>query len=131
MKRAICILTMGLLLAPACGTNQNAGTAQENRDAEAAREQRRIYQEKAEEKLREIDRQIDRLGEKMKSGSEKDRTEMEPQMADLQRRREIAREKLERFRTSSREAWHDMEAGLNAAMDDLEAALKRADSHFN
>ena len=131
MKTLICFISLSLLLVwPACNASMNDHHPQDSREAERARQERGVYRDRAEAKLRELDRQIDALKERLSRSTEKQRRDLDPQLAELERRREFAHQKLEKLETSSQEAWVDMKAGIDAAMDDLEAACKRADSHF-
>jgi uncharacterized protein involved in exopolysaccharide biosynthesis len=131
VKTLICIMSLSLLLMwPACNASLNDDHPQDRRDAERARQERQVYRDRAAAKLRELDRQIDALRERLARGTERQRRDLDPQLAEMERKREFAHQKLEKFETSSQEAWVDMKAGIDAAMDDLEAAYKRADSHF-
>ena len=89
-----------------------------------------MYQDKAEAKLRDLDQQIDTLETKIGKENKVERKQLDQQMAELERKRDIAHQKLERLETSSQEAWGDMKSGIDAAMDDLEAAYQQAASHF-
>lgn len=129
MKKLICVMAMSLLLWPACNADLNRASQNENHDAETARQQRLIYQAKIEAKLRYLDREIDELKTEMEQ-SRVDRNQYDQRMAELERKRKLAHEKLERLKTSSQEAWVDMKAGIDAAMDDLESAYQKAASHF-
>ena len=131
MKTLLCIMSLFLLLVwPGCNASLNDNHPQDSREAERARHERQVYRDRAEAKLRELERQIDALRERLSRSTEKQRRDLDPQLAELERRREFAHQKLEKFETSSQEAWVDMKAGIDAAMDDLEAAYRRADSHF-
>jgi sulfite reductase alpha subunit-like flavoprotein len=88
------------------------------------------YQQEAEAKLKELDREIDGLKTKAATQSEEAKKQFAKQMKELDRKREIARRKLDMFEESSEEAWQDMKPGINRAMKDLEAAYQRAASHF-
>lgn len=131
MKTLACIMSLSLLLVwPACNTARNDNHPQDSREAERARHERQVYRDRAEAKLRELDAQIDFLRERLSRSTERQRRDLDPQLDELERRRKFAHQKLEKFETSSQEAWVDMKAGIDAAIDDLEAACKRADSHF-
>jgi hypothetical protein len=131
MKIILCLAVVSsLLLWPACNVEVNSPHPSANNDEESARRERQMYRDRAQTKRRELDRQIDALRERIRNGTKEQRRELERQMPDLDQRREIARQKLERLETSSQEAWADMKSGIDAAMDDLEAACKRANSHF-
>jgi multidrug resistance efflux pump len=129
MKMLICVAAMSLLLWPACNADLNRASQNENSNAETARQQRLVYQTKIEAKLHYLDREIDELKTEMKQ-SKLDRNQYDQRMAELERKRELAHEKLEKLQRSSQEAWVDMRAGIDAAMDDLESAYQKAAHHF-
>ena len=126
MKRLVCILAMSLVLCPACNTEQNGAKADENTVEETARQEQLMYQNRVEANLRDLDRRIDALKEKIANKSKAERRQLAPQMAELERKREVAHQKLDKLKSSSQEAWGDMKVGINAAMIDLESAYEKA-----
>ena len=131
MKRLVYIMATALLLWPACSAEQKTASQNENKEAEAARHERLLYQAKIEAKLRDLDREIGTLKTKIGNQNKVARKQLEQQMAELARKREAAQKEFERLKNSSQEAWRDMQAGIDAAMEDLETAYNRAASHFN
>jgi DNA repair exonuclease SbcCD ATPase subunit len=123
-------MAMSLLLCPACSTEQNRAGQDENNAAETARQEKQIYQDRAEAKLRDLDQQIDTLEAKMKKETKVERKQLDPQIAELERKRDVAHQKLEKLKTSSQEAARDMMAGIDAALEDLKTAYERAASDF-
>jgi hypothetical protein len=139
MKRLACVLALSLLLFPACGTEQNTASQNENKDTDSSRQQRQMYQDQVEAKLRELDHEIDALTQKIENESHGDstkarqeeyRAKAQQQVAELNRKREAARRELDRLKSSSQDAWQDMKVGINAAMQDLKAAYDRAAAQF-
>jgi TolA-binding protein len=130
MKRLIYLMAVALLLWPACSAGNKPSGQNEDKEAAAARQQRQMYQEKIQAKLRELDAEIDTLETKMEKQKQLNRKTLEPQIAELNRKRESARQEAERLNNSSAEAWRDMKEGIDAAMDDLESACKQAASKF-
>lgn len=129
MKKLIGVVAVALLMWPACSNNLNRASQNENNDAETARQQRLAYQAKIEVKLRDLDREVDQLKSKAEQ-NKADGKQLDQRMAELERKREIAHQKLERLRTSSQEAWADMKVGIDAAMQDLESAYDKAAADF-
>jgi len=123
-------MAVALLMWPACSAENRPTGRNDDHKAEAARQERQAYQDKIQAKLRDLDAEIDALTAKMESQSKGDREKLKPQMAELQRKREAARQELVKLNNSSAKAWRDMKAGIDAAMDDLEAACKQAASRF-
>ena len=130
MKRLICVMAMSLMLWPACSTEQNRAGQNVNNAAETARQEKQMYQDKIEAKLRDLDQQIDALKVKIGKQNRVDRKQLQQQMAELDRKRVAAHQELEKLKNSSEEAWQDMKAGIEAAIGDLETAYERAASHF-
>jgi predicted RNase H-like nuclease (RuvC/YqgF family) len=128
MNRIACVLVMSLLLWPACNTQQNAASETQQRLDVA--KQKEMYQERVEENLRKLDREIDALKAKMRNESKVDGKALDREMAELEQKREAAHQKFERLKDSSQAAWQDMRAGIDAAMDDLSAAYEKASSHI-
>jgi TolA-binding protein len=123
-------MALSWLLWPACSTEQNRASQDENRGAEAAKQERQMYQDKIEAKLRDLDQQIETLKTKMGKLDKADRRQFEKQMAELDRKRAAAHEEFEKLKNPSQEAWQDLKAGIDAAINDLEAAYRQAASHF-
>ena len=130
IKFLFCILAVSGLVWPACSNDRLTMARNDRGDTETATQQREIYREKAEAKLRELDRQIDALETQTQKKTEAERQQYAPQLAELNRKRQIAHEKLDKLKTSSQEAWEDMKVGINAALDNLDTASKQAVSHF-
>jgi len=139
MRKLACILAMSLMLWPACTTEQNKASQNENKETESARQQRRVYQAQIEAKLRELDHEIDALTKKLENANSEDRasarqqeyrSKAEQQMAELDRKRDAARRQLDKMKDSGPVAWQDMKGGIDAAMQNLQAAYDRAASKF-
>jgi len=130
MKWLTYSVILAILLSPACSTGQKAPAPNESHEAEAAKRERQQYQEKIEAKLRELDQEIDALKAKTAKQGKAAGKQLNQQMAELDQKREVAHQELEKLKNSSQEAWQDMKAGIDAAMDDLGTAYKRAASHF-
>jgi TolA-binding protein len=130
MKRLVCVLAMSLLLWPACSTGQNRASQDVDNAAETARQEKQMYQDRVEANLRDLDRQIGALKAKIAKENEVERRHLDQQMAELERKREVAHQKLEKLETSSQEAWGDMKTGIDAAMEDLQSAYERAAADF-
>jgi TolA-binding protein len=130
MKRLIYLMAVALLLWPACSAENKPSGQNRDKEAAAVRQQRQMYQDKIQAKLRELDAEIDTLEAKMEEQKKLNRKKLEPQIAELDRKRESARQELEKLNNSSAEAWRDVKGGIDAAMDDLETACKQAASKF-
>lgn len=130
MKRLACLMAMALLFCPACSLEQNRASQNDHSAAESAKQKREMYQDEIEAKLRDLDQEIGALKTRLETDNKVDRKEADRQMAELERKRDIAHQKLEKLKTSSQEAWGDMKGGIEAAMQNLETAYKQAAAHF-
>ena len=130
MKRLVCIVSTALLLWPACSAEQKTASQKEHKEAEAARHERQMYQDRIEKELRDLDQEIDTLKTKIGSQNRVDGKQLIQPMAELNRKREAAQKEFENLKNSSQEAWRDMKTGIDAAMADLETAYEQASSHF-
>jgi len=130
MKRLVYVLAMFLWLWPACSGQQKSASLNENKEAEAARQEKQMYQDKIEAKLRDLDQRIAALKVKVEKEKKVDRKEIDQELEELDRKRAILRQELEKLKSSTELASQDMKAGIDAAMEDLEAAYERAAAHF-
>jgi chromosome segregation ATPase len=94
------------------------------------RQEKQIYLNRVDSNLHDLDRQIDDLQVRITKTSKVERKQLNQQMAELERKRAIAHEKLEKLKSSSEEAFGDMKVGFNAAMDNLQAAYEKAAADF-
>jgi TolA-binding protein len=123
-------LMLAMLCCPACSNVQNAQGPDESQKNEAAKQDRQQYQDQVEAKLRELDREIDELKAKAEKHGKEAQKQYDQQRPELERKRKAAQQEFEKLKNSSREAWQDMKAGIDAAMDNLESAYDKAASHF-
>jgi peptidoglycan hydrolase CwlO-like protein len=130
MKKLSLILAISLLMCAPCRSQEKASTPNNNAKGEGTIQEKDQYQREIEAKLRELDQEIDGLKTQAANQSDQARKQFDKQMAELDRKREIARRKLNKFENSSEAAWRDMKPGINSAMKDLEAAYQRAAAHF-
>ncbi|HLY60575.1 MAG TPA: hypothetical protein VKV95_07385 [Terriglobia bacterium] len=122
------LATFVSIISAAANAKQAAARPKER--TENGTSERQQYQDKIEEKLRELDHEIADLKERSAKEGRNAGKEIDQQMPELERRYQIARQKFEKFRDSSGGAWQDMKAGIDAAMKDLEAAYDRASTHY-
>jgi len=130
MKRLICITAMSLLLWPIYGAASSGASQADNSQTVTAQQKREAYQTKMAQNLNALDQQIGALKVKIGKLGKTDHPQFDQQMAELERKREVARERLEKLKASSQGAWVEMKAGIDEAMDDLQRAYQRASAHF-
>ena len=131
MKNLVTLLAIVLLMGTPCRSQEKASAPNSSTKVEGTDQQKNQYQQKMEEKLRDLDKEVDELEAKAAEQSEQAKKQYARQMTELDRKRKAARRKLDKFENSSEAAWRDMKPGIDAAMKDLETAYKRAASHFN
>jgi hypothetical protein len=130
MNRLSLLLALVVLTWIPCCSQETPSTQQKNGEHATASQQRDAYQAKAEARLRELRRQIDALNAKASKQSGEARKEFDRQIAGLDRQRASVQQQLEKLKTTSQQAWHDMRPNLDAAMKNLEAAYQRAAADF-
>jgi TolA-binding protein len=130
MKRLVCVIGMALMFWPGCSTEQRAANQNESKQAEAAKQERQMYQDKIEARLRELDQEIDALKKDIGTKSKADRKQLDRETADLERKREAAHQQLKELQDSGQAAWGDVKVGIDAALRDLETAYHQAASRF-
>lgn len=120
-----------ILLGPVASMKQNTPAPRVAEKPETTQQEHRQFQDKANAKLRELDREIAALKIKASHEGREAKKEYDRQLPELEKKRAVAEKKFEELKNSSQEAWVDMKDGMNAALGDLETAYKRAASHFN
>ncbi|MGO8814065.1 MAG: hypothetical protein ACLQVG_05270 [Terriglobia bacterium] len=131
MKKFVCLLAMTpLFFSLGCSVQQDRASQNDNNAMESARQKREMYQDQLAEKLRDLDQEISALKTRIENDNKGDRKQLDREMDELEQKRAVAHEKLEKLRDSSQAAWEDMKVGMDAAMKDLEVAYKQADAHF-
>jgi len=84
------------------------------------------FQEKLESRLKELDAEIARLGEKGHDRKNEAKAKWDQKMKELETKRDAARAKLAEVRDSSAEAWKDLQKGAQSAWDELDKAFRDA-----
>ena len=92
-------------------------------------EQKDQLQKNLSGKMTEFDKQLSDLKAKSARAGEKAKSEWTGTLADLQKKKEAAADKLEQLKHSSTDRWQDFKAGVDAAFADLENSLKDAFAH--
>ena len=77
-----------------------------------------------------MDTAIAQLREKGLALKDEARTRWNERMADLEAKREAARNKLEELGSSTGEAWMRLQEGAQAAWDDAQKAVQEASQEF-
>lgn len=98
--------------------------------AEFSRQTREEFEKKFDARLKELDAEIAELREKGRDLKDEAKANWDRKMADLETKRDAARDKLAEVSRSSKEAWKDVQKGAQAAWDDLDKAFHDASREF-
>jgi TolA-binding protein len=93
--------------------------------AEAGRE-KKAYQKKAQERLDQLDKQIDELKAKAQKAGENSKKQLDKSIADLQPKERAAEKSLKELREASWNTWQDAKTQFNTAVNFLQKAYDRA-----
>jgi type I site-specific restriction endonuclease len=89
-------------------------------------EQKDQLQKSLSGKMTEFDKQMSELKAKSAKAGEQAKSEWTSILADLQKKKQAAADKLEQLKHSNTDRWQDFKAGVDAAFADLENSLKEA-----
>jgi TolA-binding protein len=95
-----------------------------------SRESMETYKKELQEDLRELDKKISVLAEKMKKRGARLQAEAKESWNELRAKEKTARARLKDLSSSSREAWEKAKSEAGAAMDEVRKAYDRAASYF-
>jgi LPS O-antigen subunit length determinant protein (WzzB/FepE family) len=98
--------------------------------AEYSQQTKEEFQKKLETQLKELDAKIAKLREKGRDMKDEAKVKWDRKMADLEKKREVARAKLAEVGHSSAEAWKDVKKGAQSAWDELDKAFRDASREF-
>lgn len=88
------------------------------------------FQKQLATRIDELDAEIVKLREKGRDLQDQAKASWELKMAELEKKREVARAKLAEVGNSTAEAWKDIQKGAQAAWDDLEKSFHEASKEF-
>jgi hypothetical protein len=95
---------------------------------EYSAQQKEAFQSKAQAELAAIQRQMTVLQSKVLEASAASRTELQGSIAELEKKKEAAKGKLEELRSSTDAKWSQAKAGVNSALDELKQSYHKARS---
>jgi arginine utilization protein RocB len=134
-------LLLSLIAAAACGTRSGKGSTSEDElkretkeAVEAAKryaaQKKEEYQREMQSELDALSKEIDELKVEAKKSRAKARVELEKQIGELEKNKEVASHKLSELRSRSAEAWEDMKARLDSAMAKLKKSYEETAARF-
>ena len=153
MKRNISLMATSMLLAlaflTACGNQEKAAqpqaevTAQDVKKQAAAAvetaekytmEQKDAYMQKIDARLKELDRDLGALGNRIQAGTDEmtaeGRAKLQESLQTLKAQKEAVVEQYTKLKASSGQSWDELKAGLDAAMKKLDEAFDKAKTAF-
>ena len=92
--------------------------------------EKKTYQEKIEEQLKEFAAQIDVLVVKGEQAKEDAKVKYAKQIEALRAKQESVRQTLQGLKEPGSEAWDDLKKGIDYAIGDLKAAVQSAVARF-
>lgn len=93
-------------------------------------EDKDLYREKIEAKLKEIKARMELLEAKAAQVKAEAKLEYQRHLDELHQKREGLRSRLDELKSSGGEAWKDLRAGMEKAADDLKQAIDKALDKF-
>lgn len=138
LSAAVLLSVSGCSEAPVEHTVRKVTVEDVRRDAEkavdtataAAMQAKNDFEVRFKTSLAEMEVEIAKLHEKGVALKGDASVRWNEQMADLQGKQKVAREKLDELRTSTGEAWGHMEKGAQSAWDDVRKAFEEAAKEF-
>jgi chromosome segregation ATPase len=114
--------------------DQPTGTekiTKETREAvEATKEytvqQKEAFQRKAHEELVAIQKQIQALRKKAAEASSATRAEVQKSIAELEKKKDAAKNKLDELRDATDAKWTEVKSGVNSALEELKQSYQKA-----
>jgi hypothetical protein len=122
----------GMAAEPSSGTGKIVKEAGETIDAtkEYTRQQKAAFQRKAHDELAVIQKQITTLRVKAHDASAVTRAELQQSISELEKKKAVAKHKLDELRTVTDAKWNEVKAGANKALDELKQSYEKARSQF-
>ncbi len=93
-------------------------------------QQKDAFQRKAHGELVAIQKQIIALRGKVGEASAATRAELQKSIADLEKKKDAAKNKLDELRSATNAKWAEVKSGVNDALDELKQSYQKALSHL-
>jgi len=101
-----------------------------NTAAEFSQQTKEEFEKNLDARLKEFDAEIAKLREKGRELEDEAKAKWEQKMAELETKRDAARDKLAEVGQSSAKAWKDVQKGAQSAWDELEKSFRDASHEF-
>jgi signal transduction protein with GAF and PtsI domain len=93
-------------------------------------QQKDAFQRKVQAELEEIQVHITKLRGQVNHASTEARTDIQKAIAELEKKRDLAKEKAEDIHSATASSWEQVKSKTAAAMDDLRDSVNRTLSHL-
>lgn len=125
-------LVMGETCTSFAGTDTSTKEAKDTLEAtkQYTHEQKEAFQRKAQEELEVVQKQIGLLRKKGQEVSAATRAELQRSIDELERKKETAKQELERLRAVTDSKWAAMKTDVNSALEDLKRSYQKAMSRL-
>lgn len=94
-------------------------------------ENKEAYRKKIEAQLDEWKAQAEQIRAKMKKKQAETKIDYSDTLDELDKRQDLARNKLDELKRSSGEAWSDIREGMEEAAESLKDSIQKARTKFN
>jgi hypothetical protein len=133
-KIALSVVGLALLAGPVQGAEAPTATdrlTKETREAIDATQsytaqQKEAFQRKAQAELAALQKQIAALQSRVGEASAATRADLQVSIADLEKKKEGARRKMDELRSATDAKWADVKSGMSSALEDVQAAYRKA-----
>ena len=93
-------------------------------------EERKLYQQKLEAKVKELRAEIDKLNAKIEGAEADTKLRYRKERNSLEERLDQTQEKIKDLRSAGMEAWEEIRQGSEKALKELNQALENAREKF-
>lgn len=136
--RAAWVVLVGAILLSGPAIESSPGTEKIVKEAretvEATREytaqQKEAFQQKVHEELAAVQKQISALQGRAHDISAATRADLQESIAELEKKREAAREQLNTLRAATDDKWNSLKTGMDAALDEIKSSYRKAVSRL-
>lgn len=114
------------------GTEKIVKEARETIEAtkEYTVQQKEAIERKAHEELAVLQRQIVELRGKVTRASETTRTELQKSLNELEKKKDVAKERLEELKGTTDAKWHEVQEGMTTTLNELRQSYQKLLSHL-
>lgn len=93
-------------------------------------QQKEAFQQKAQEELAVIQRQILGLRAKIEKSSESTRADLQKSLNELEKKKDGVREKVDELKNATDTKWHEVRGRMNNALDELKRSYRKLLAHL-